>query len=211
LGSVVGLTSSSGSVVNSYRYDPYGNATSKSEQVPNPFQLTGALLESSTGLYKMGERYYDPSVGRFTQLDPLGNGYGYAGENPINYNDPFGLSKRKPKFDDDPAITNVHTTTKNGVKRKGIHEENQARQQRERQKARNQAPNRNTRYNQGRRGSAARGGQRNTGSAKESGGTPNGEGATDSGVEPARGRGGGCGPDSAGGQACMDSTRLPGL
>jgi len=179
--------------------------------VPNPFQFTGAMLDSSTGLYKMGERYYGPSVGRFTQLDPLGDSYGYAGDNPINYNDLSGLSRRKPKFDDDPAITIIHTTTKKGTKRKGIHEENQARQQRERQKARNQAPNRNTRYDRGRRGSVARGAQRDTGSTRESGGAQNGEGATGSGVEPAPGCGGGRGPDSAGGQACMDTIRLPGL
>ncbi len=49
------------------------------------------MVDSSTGLYKMGERYYDPSIGRFTQLDPLGDGYGYADGNPINSTDPSGL------------------------------------------------------------------------------------------------------------------------
>jgi len=91
LGSVVGVTDSSGNVVNTYSYDPYGNSTSKSEQVPNPFQFTGALLDSSTGLYKMGERYYDPSIGRFSQEDPAGGGYSYTGDNPINYIDGCGL------------------------------------------------------------------------------------------------------------------------
>ena len=54
LGSVVGLTNSSGSVVNSYAYDPYGNTTSSSGTVANPFRYIGAVWDSSTGLYKMG-------------------------------------------------------------------------------------------------------------------------------------------------------------
>ncbi|MFB2556785.1 RHS repeat-associated core domain-containing protein [Herbiconiux liangxiaofengii] len=38
-------------------------------------------------LYKLGARYYDPAIGRFTQMDPSGqesNPYGYAGCSPIN-------------------------------------------------------------------------------------------------------------------------------
>jgi RHS repeat-associated protein len=92
LGSVVGLTDSSGNVVNTYTYDPYGNTTSVSETVSNPFRFIGAEWDSSTGLYKMGERYYDPTIGRFTQPDPLdGQTYTYAGNNPVNFVDPAGL------------------------------------------------------------------------------------------------------------------------
>ncbi|HRQ78493.1 MAG TPA: RHS repeat-associated core domain-containing protein [Gemmatimonadaceae bacterium] len=41
-------------------------------------------------------RHYDPTTGRFTQPDPIGlagglNLYGYAGGDPINFSDPFGL------------------------------------------------------------------------------------------------------------------------
>ncbi len=45
----------------------------------------------------MGERYYDPGVGRFTQLGSLGDGYAYTGDNPVNYDDVSGLKKHKAK------------------------------------------------------------------------------------------------------------------
>lgn len=66
--------------------------------MPNPFQFTGAMLDSSTGLYKMGERYYDPSVGRFTQEDPISpctgsrGQYTYANGDPVNETDAQGTS-----------------------------------------------------------------------------------------------------------------------
>ena len=42
---------------------------------------------------KLGARYYDPAIGRFTQPDPSGaetNMYAYADANPINSSDPGG-------------------------------------------------------------------------------------------------------------------------
>jgi RHS repeat-associated protein len=53
-----------------------------------------------SGLLFRRNRYYDPISGRFTQEDPIGlagglNLYGYAGGDPINFSDPFGLCKKK--------------------------------------------------------------------------------------------------------------------
>jgi RHS repeat-associated protein len=50
----------------------------------------------ATGTLYRRNRYYDPASGRFTQEDPIGvaggvNLYGYAGGDPINNSDPFGL------------------------------------------------------------------------------------------------------------------------
>ena len=42
LGSVVALVNSSGTVVNRYHYDPYGNIVSETQQVANPFRWIGA-------------------------------------------------------------------------------------------------------------------------------------------------------------------------
>ncbi|MBK8245985.1 MAG: hypothetical protein IPK85_01065 [Gemmatimonadetes bacterium] len=48
------------------------------------------------GLIYQRNRLYDPKSGRFTQEDPIGlagglNLYGYAGGDPVNFSDPFGL------------------------------------------------------------------------------------------------------------------------
>jgi RHS repeat-associated protein len=101
LNSVVALTNSAGSVVNQYAYDPYGKTTNVSEQVSNPFRFDSALFDSNTGLYKMGERYYDPSIARWTQQDLVPgtvglpktcNRYAYAADDPIGLADPSGLT-----------------------------------------------------------------------------------------------------------------------
>ena len=49
-----------------------------------------------TGLQYMRNRYYNPATGQFTQEDPIGlagglNLYGFAGGDPVNFSDPFGL------------------------------------------------------------------------------------------------------------------------
>jgi RHS repeat-associated protein len=64
-----------------------------------PSHWLGSLLEGKSepsGLMYMRNRYYDPKTGRFTQEDPIGlaggaNRYGFAGGDPVNLDDPFGL------------------------------------------------------------------------------------------------------------------------
>jgi RHS repeat-associated protein len=53
-------------------------------------------MRDATGLQYRRNRYYDPQSGRFTQEDPIGlaggmNLYGFAGGDPVNFSDPFGL------------------------------------------------------------------------------------------------------------------------
>ncbi len=99
LGSVLALTDTSGNVSKSYDYDPYGNTTSTGGTgADSRFRYAEGWL-STGGLYHFGARYYDPSVGRWTQRDPLdqtgdlreGNLYNYAGLDPINSVDRLGL------------------------------------------------------------------------------------------------------------------------
>jgi RHS repeat-associated protein len=59
----------------------------------------GASWRTSTtapGWSTCGTRYLNPQTGQFTQTDPIGlagglNLYGYAGGDPVNFSDPFGL------------------------------------------------------------------------------------------------------------------------
>jgi RHS repeat-associated protein len=58
------------------------------------WRYAGQYQDTSTGLYKMGARYYQPELGRWSQQDPSGqeaNAYLYVGANPINFIDPSGL------------------------------------------------------------------------------------------------------------------------
>ncbi len=104
LGSVVGLTSSSGSLTVTYTYDPFGNVTGTTGSVANPWRYTGAYYDATTGLYKIGERYYDPNTGTWTQPDPLNHSkdptqydpYTYVSDNPVNSVDPTGLAPSCP-------------------------------------------------------------------------------------------------------------------
>jgi RHS repeat-associated protein len=61
----------------------------------------GSQLEDkqdAAGTLYRRNRVYDPVTGRFTQEDPIGlagglNLYGYAGGDPVNFSDPFGLCR----------------------------------------------------------------------------------------------------------------------
>ncbi|MEW2266066.1 RHS repeat-associated core domain-containing protein [Streptomyces sp. NPDC047853] len=93
-GNVLGLADNTGKRTHTYAYGPTGlPRTTPTEAVPQPYRYAGAYADP-TGLYKMGHRYYDPTLGRFTQPDPSGqetNAYLYAAGDPINNTDPNGL------------------------------------------------------------------------------------------------------------------------
>jgi RHS repeat-associated protein len=100
LGSVRGLTNSAGQIVESYRYDPYGNqpideVNSHGGGIAD-FGYTGHWFHGPSGLNLSLYRPYDPSLGRWLSRDPIGeigglNLYGYVSNSPVNYFDPLGL------------------------------------------------------------------------------------------------------------------------
>jgi RHS repeat-associated protein len=96
LGSVSDLVDATGSVVESYDYDAYGNITSGLSTIGNPYYFTGRRLDTETGLYYYRNRMYDSRIGSFLQRDPIGmvdstNLYEYVYNSPTNYIDPYGL------------------------------------------------------------------------------------------------------------------------
>ncbi|MDD4909483.1 MAG: DUF6531 domain-containing protein [Candidatus Omnitrophica bacterium] len=113
LGSVVNLTDSSGSKVESYTYDAYGNPIIHDpssnillqSSVGNRYMFTGREYDDETGLYYYRARHYSPMIGRFLQRDSwpgipedpgsLVNKYTYCSNNPINWIDPYGWDKQK--------------------------------------------------------------------------------------------------------------------
>jgi RHS repeat-associated protein len=97
LGSVVALSTETGTTAATQRFDAWGARTTGTGTVAL-YGYTGREPDA-TGLTYYRARYYDPSIGRFTQRDPIGfrggiNPYAYCQNNPVNFNDPNGLLPR---------------------------------------------------------------------------------------------------------------------
>ncbi|MBS1491346.1 MAG: RHS repeat-associated core domain-containing protein [Bacteroidetes bacterium] len=90
-------------ILQSNEYYPFGLLTQNSwtrDNTSNSFLYDGGNeLNTTTGIYETMFRGYDPALGRFHQIDPLAyrssdlTPYHYAGNNPVNFNDPWGLLK----------------------------------------------------------------------------------------------------------------------
>ncbi len=97
-GNTTQLTGSTGSVLNAYSYLPNGEQLSSSGSTPNPFTYVGqfGVMNDTSGLFYMRNRWYDPGLGRFTEPDPISllggdvNMYRYVGNNPESQIDPSG-------------------------------------------------------------------------------------------------------------------------
>ena len=93
-GNVTAVTDENGAVLKSYEYDAFGVELNEDASDSNPFRYCGAYYDKETGLYYLVNRYYDPSLGRFTQKDPAkdgGNWYIYCYNDPITFVDSNGL------------------------------------------------------------------------------------------------------------------------
>ena len=101
LGSVVGLTDSSGSPSISYDYDAYGNLSApQAVGDTNRYLFSTKELDSRSGLLYFGARFYDPEIGRWLTQDPLGmvdgtNMFEYALNSPNNFIDTDGYLVRE--------------------------------------------------------------------------------------------------------------------
>ncbi len=99
IGNTSELTSSAGTVLNTYSYDPFGTLLAMRETVPNPYGFVGehGVLKANNAVTFMKSRYYACDLGRFTAPDTLGlhggdiNLYRYVENSPVIMVDPLGF------------------------------------------------------------------------------------------------------------------------
>jgi RHS repeat-associated protein len=101
LGSITSLSNAAGAVANSYTYDSFGNLVSSSGSLVNSFRYTAREFDTETNLQFSRRRYYDPTSGRFMNEDPIRfagglDFYAYVSNNPVYWVDPFGLNEGRP-------------------------------------------------------------------------------------------------------------------
>jgi RHS repeat-associated protein len=110
-GDILGIFTSSGAIIAKYVYDAWGNHkiydannievfSASHIGLINPFRYRGYYFDTETGLYYVKERYYDPQIGRWLNIDKAisasgrnvhgYNLYAYCFNNPVNFNDEEG-------------------------------------------------------------------------------------------------------------------------
>lgn len=106
-------------IISLEQYYVYGGtsftlARSQLEAADKELRFCGKERDALTGLYYYGARYYVTWICRWMSPDPAGpvdgpNLYEYVSSNPVNYNDPTGMGKRKKcdesesEYEDEPV------------------------------------------------------------------------------------------------------------
>ncbi len=95
LGSSTYITDLNGDIAQYSAYTPYGEMFREYRNV-TPYRFNGKELDTETGLYYYGARYYNPATALWLGVDPLAytnphaSPYIYCLSNPINLIDPDG-------------------------------------------------------------------------------------------------------------------------
>jgi RHS repeat-associated protein len=107
LGSTTALTNESGAATSTLLYDAWGNQRAATGSDQGRYRFTGVELDTATGLYHMGARFYDPTIGRWLSEDPVQdkhfepatlNFYAYVQSNPGIHVDPDGRAMTFPRI-----------------------------------------------------------------------------------------------------------------
>jgi RHS repeat-associated protein len=92
-----------GLVVARYNYDPYGNLLAMSGPLSeaNLYRFSSKEWHEKSGLVYYLYRYYEPSLQRWINRDPVSerggiNLYAYVANNPVDLVDPFGFVESSP-------------------------------------------------------------------------------------------------------------------
>ena len=95
-------------------YFPFGEEYS-SQGTPNRYRFVERETDEATGLTYMHARYYNPRLGRFMSVDPVGgrvedsqswNRYAYVLNNPLKFVDPTGMAPNQAGTTDPSTIRN---------------------------------------------------------------------------------------------------------
>jgi RHS repeat-associated protein len=98
LGTPQKMTDSTGAVVWSADYKPFGEATITTSTITNNLRFTGQSYDAETGLHYNYIRVYNPALGRYDEADPIGilrgknHLYVYVDDQPLSRTDPTGLA-----------------------------------------------------------------------------------------------------------------------
>jgi RHS repeat-associated protein len=128
LGSTALMTDNLGNIVSEQRYKAWGETRYSSSAANTDYLYTGQREVSDIGLYFYKARWYDSSLGRFSQADTIVPGagdprawdrYAYVKNSPVVYNDPSG---HLGCWDDnsDDSFCEGKTVNKNGIVNKQI-------------------------------------------------------------------------------------------
>ena len=98
LGNVTALANVNNQLSAAYNYDPYGNLLGSSGPMAdlNHYRFSSKEIHSGSGTYAYGFRFYDPSLQRWLNRDPIEesggiNLYGLVGNRPTEMIDPVGF------------------------------------------------------------------------------------------------------------------------
>ena len=99
-GNITYMVNSSQTMAASYKYDAYGRTISSSGTLAgtNVYRFSSKQWHHNSGLYYYGYRFYNPSLQRWMNRDPIAeegglNLYTYVSNHPTEGIDPFGLAE----------------------------------------------------------------------------------------------------------------------